>query len=109
MTMQQIREADKMLWKKLSEATRGARVMEKADGTRPVQEQLLLLFNDPEVQCQMLPLPKVSVRPGPYDPPRNEKGDPQGKGKGKTKNQPFQLPEGCKQNMPNGKPLLQFV
>ena len=57
------------------------------------------------VQYQMLPLPRVSVRPGPYDPPKNEKGDPKGKGKGKTKSQPFQLPEGCKQNMPNGKPI----
>ncbi len=103
-TMQQIREADKMLWKELSEATRGG-VIEKTDGTRAVQEQLLLLFNDPEVQYQMLPLPKIPSRPGPYDPPKNEKGDGKGKGKGKTKNQPFQLPEGCKQNMPNGKPI----
>ena len=68
-SMQQIREADKMLWKKLSEATRGG-VIEKPDGTRPVQEQLLLLFNDPEVQYQMLPLPKPASRPGPYDPPK---------------------------------------
>lgn len=100
-SMQQIREADKMLWKKLSETTRGG-VTEKPDGTRPVQEQLLLLFNDPEVQYQMLPLPKPASRPGPYDPP---KGDGKGKGKNKSKSQPFQLPDGCQQKMPNGKPI----
>ncbi len=33
------------------------------------------MFNDPEVQYQMLPMPKVSNRPGPYDSPKD---DPKG-------------------------------
>jgi len=107
-TMQQIREADKMLWKKLSEATRGG-VVQLPDGTKPIQQQMEALFNDPEVQYQMLPMPKGSHRPGPYDnPPRDDKGHLKGKGekgKGKGKSTPFQLPEGCSQNMPNGKPI----
>ncbi len=38
-TMQQIREADKMLWKKKLSEAKGGGVVQRSDGTRPVQQQ----------------------------------------------------------------------
>ena len=109
-TMQRAKEADKMLWKKLSEATRGG-VTQKADGTKPVEAELQKLFNDPEVQYLVLPLPKPQMRSGPYDDGKGKSkggkgknGKDKGKGHQQTSSS-FQLPEGCHQTMPNGRPI----
>ncbi len=100
-SMQQLKEADKLLWRKLSEKTRG-NIAQQATGAKPVQLQLITLTVDPEVHFLLLPTSRPQTRPGPYDKdPKPGKGDKKGKGKGKE--QPFQLPDGCHQKTEQGR------
>ena len=105
-TMQQAKDADRMLWKKLAEQTRGS-VAQQPDGSKPVEAALTMLSLDPEVNFLMMPGPR-SNRPGPYDDPKKVKkgkggkGDKDDKGKGKGSGGP---PEGCHQKTPQDKPM----
>lgn len=105
-TMQQAKDADRMLWKKMSEDTRGS-VAQRPDGTKPVEASLAMLANDPEVHFLMMPIPR-SNRPGPYDRDPKDPKDKKGRGKakkdkeGKASNGP---PEGCHQKTPQDKPI----
>ena len=77
-TMQQAKEADRMLWKKLADSTRG-NVSQRPDGTKPIEAALTMLAIDPGVHFLMMPIQKSS-RPSPYD---KDPKDKPGEGKGK--------------------------
>lgn len=82
-TMMQTKEADKMLWKKMAESIRGS-ILLRPDGRKPMEVEIALLVNDPEVQFLMMPMPRGNSRAGPYDDTRDVKGkgkDEKGKGK----------------------------
>ena len=105
-TMQQAKDADRMLWKKMSESTRGS-VAQRPDGTKPVEVSLAMLSNDPEVHFLMMPIPKSS-RPAPYDRDPENPNDKKGKGKGKKEKDGKAStgpPEGCHHKTPQDKPI----
>ena len=105
-TMQQAKDADRMLWKKMSESTRGS-VAQRPDGTKPVEVSLAMLSNDPEVHFLMMPIPKSS-RPAPYDRDPKNPNDKKGKGKGKKEKDGKAStgpPEGCHHKTPQDKPI----
>lgn len=62
-SMEQCREADKMLWAMLAERTRG-NVKVTATG-KPVQDEFVALSASTEVLLLLQPLPAPSSRPGP--------------------------------------------
>ena len=105
-TMMQAKEADKMLWKKMAETIRGS-INARPDGSKPMEVEIAKLCNDPEVQFLMIPMPRGQHRPGPYDDGKGEKGKGKhGKGKEKGgKGKGFELPPGCNQTTPEGKPI----
>ncbi len=81
-SVQQFKEANKLLRRKLSEKTRG-NIAQQATGAKPVQLQLITLTVDPEVHFLLLPTSRPQTRPGPYDKdPKPGKGEKQDKGKG---------------------------
>ena len=86
-----------------------ASVRARADGTYPLGEQLLELRTDPLIVLHLAPLargPKENpptVRPTPYVQPGG-KGNPKGKGKGKTPPMPTEL-RGKWRKHSNGEPL----
>lgn len=116
-TMEQCRTADKLLWTKLGELTRGD-VAPWADGTKPVEEQFTALMVDPEICLLMLPFPlssgssnsaAASARSSPYPPPRRH-GHRVGTDARKVRpkagaRREFYIPEGCVAKTPEGKPL----
>jgi len=105
-TMMQTKEADKMLWKKMAESIRGS-ILLRPDGRKPMEVEIALLVNDPEVQFLMMPMPRGNSRAGPYDDTRDVKGkgkDEKGKGK-KGAGKGFELPQGCSQKTKEGKPI----
>ena len=102
-TMQQAKDADRMLWKKMSESTRGS-VAQRPDG---LEVSLAMLSNDPEVHFLMMPIPKAS-RPAPYDRDPKNPNDKKGKGKGKKEKDGKAStgpPEGCHHKTPQDKPI----
>ena len=69
-SMEQCKEADKLLWTKLGEMTRGD-VAQHADDTRPVQTAFVQLTSATDVLLLLQPLPAASSsstkeRPSPY-------------------------------------------
>ncbi len=107
-TLEQCKEADKLLWTKLSEATRGD-VKVEAGGARPVEVHFIQLTTTPDILLLLQPLPlpppsvpdKDNVRSGPYD--RDDKGKGKGKGK-KGQKGDFSLPNGCVAKNAENKP-----
>ena len=82
-SMEQCKEADKMLWTMLAERTRG-NVKVTAAG-KPVQVEFVALSASTEVLLLLQPLPaQQTIRPGPYDKPPNNDAKGDGKGKGKS-------------------------
>ena len=57
--MQQAKDADPILWKKLAENTRG-NVSQRPDGTKPIEAALTVMAIDPEVHFLMMPIQKSS-------------------------------------------------
>ena len=105
-SMEQCKEADKMLWTMLAERTRGNVGVTLA--AKPVQEAFVTLSSSTEVLLLLQPLPAPHSRPGPYDRnPSNPANDGKGKGKkGKGKGKGgITLPEHCTAKTPEGKPI----
>ena len=108
-SMEQCKEADKVLWTMLAERTRG-NVKVTAAG-KPVQDQFVALSVSTEVLLLLQPLPSPpTARPGPYDKV-SVKGDgktkdEKGKGKSDKKGKGgISLPENCTAKTPEGKPI----
>ena len=117
-SLSQVRDADRFLFTRLSELTRGGVTM-LSDGTKPVEAQLVALQDHPQVQHHLIPLPKAN-RFSPYEEGKGVKGKPgvpkggkaaggKGgkKGKGKDGDMPpaVQLPPGCSSQTTDGKRL----
>ena len=78
-TMQQVREADKLVFTKIAEETRGSVAMQPG-GDKPCEKSLIKFSEHAEIHHLMIPLPSRS-RPGPYDVSTNPGDGPKGKGK----------------------------
>ena len=118
-SMEQIRSADRMLWTKLGNETRGDLAL-RADGTKPAEEVFRRLINDAEINLLMLPtlIPSSAGsssdrversrnndrRGGPYSAMPQKKFDNIPKRKPRPNKIP-DLPEGCSAKTPEGKPL----
>lgn len=106
-SLEQCREADKLLWTRLSELTRG-NLKVNPDGTSPVQVHFEALMVAPDVMMLLQPLPQTS-RPGPYNGHENKdkkgKGKKGDKGKGKGSGSQMQLPNKCVAKNAEGKPI----
>ena len=61
---QQVQEADKKLWQRVSEATRGSVAM-KADNSKPVDVAINARMNSPEVRLLLQPLPRARQAEAP--------------------------------------------
>ncbi|CAE7311611.1 gpt [Symbiodinium sp. CCMP2592] len=108
-SMGQIREADKHLFIRIAEQTRGS-LTARPDGAKPMQQQLELLKNHPQVQFFLMP-PQKPLRYSPYDGKGEGKKGAGGKGKGKASTgapaggaAQVDLPSGCSAKH-NGKPI----
>ena len=109
-SLEQCKEADKLLWTRLSELTRG-NLKVNPDGTSPVQAHFEALTIAPDVMMLLQPLPQAhgpaNLRSGPYN---DKKGNPKGGKKGTSKgdkssgSQP-QLPENCVARNAENKPI----
>ena len=112
-TMHQLKEADKTLFRKMAEQTRGKLTM-LADGTKPMEAALKTCMDNAEVQFCLIPMVKAVGRPAVPDSPSSPKGKSKGKGQGKVRKEfvkPYtpavapQLPPNCSQMTPEGKPI----
>ena len=83
-TMHQLKEADKMLFRKLAEKTRG-RLSQQADGTKPIETFFQACSDNAEVQFCLIPMVKSVARTANADPPTPSKGKGKGKGNGKVR------------------------
>jgi len=111
-TMRQLKEADKMLFRKLAEKTRGA-LAQQPDGSKPMETHFEACANNAEVQFCLIPMVKGAPRANSVDTPSpKQKG--KGKGSGKVRkdyNKPSYgagaqpLPPNCHQMTPQGKPI----
>ncbi|CAE7837068.1 gpt [Symbiodinium sp. CCMP2592] len=79
-TMGQVKEADKVLFLKIAEETRGA-LSVRPDGSKPMELQLLALKAHPQVQFCVIPGAAPSATPYRVEP--YETWVPGGKGRGK--------------------------
>ena len=106
-SMEQCKEADKMLWTMLAERTRG-NVKVTAAG-KPVQQEFVTLSSSTEVLLLLQPLPApANPRSGPYDRVKGDGKGKDGKGKGKSDKKGkggISLPENCTAKTPEGKPI----
>ena len=106
-SMEQCKEADKMLWTMLAERTRG-NVKVTAAG-KPVQQEFVTLSSSTEVLLLLQPLPApANPRSGPYDRAKGDGKGKDGKGKGKSDKKGkggISLPENCTAKTPEGKPI----
>ena len=94
-SLDQLLAADRALWLKLSEQTRGTIKQLDASGAKLGDVAFAALANDPEVMFHCLPLPKGVPRPSPaHDRPRGKKRalDDSSKGRGKAKGGPSTQP-----------------
>ena len=94
-SLDQLLAADRALWLKLSEQTRGTIKQLDASGAKLGDVAFAALANDPEVMFHCLPLPKGVPRPPPaHDRPRGKKRalDDSSKGRGKAKGGPSTQP-----------------
>ena len=107
-TMHQLKEADKMLFGKMTEQTCGKLTM-LANGTKPMEAALKIRMDCAEVQFCLIPMVKAAGRPAVQDGPSSPKGKLKGKGEGKvrkelvkpyTSNVASQLPPNCSQMAP---------
>ena len=110
-TLHQVREADKALFRKLAELTRGD-LSQHADNTRPMETHLTACMDHPEVQFCLLPMVKPStvasiVSQSVHKPEATKKEKDKDKVKKITKDKdpPAPLPAGCNQMTPQGKPI----
>ena len=106
-TLQQAREADKTLFRLLSQATQGA-LTRAADGTRPMEKQLENCMNHAEVHLCLIPMIKAGKSSeGVVTDPKKKK-----KGKGDIKKDgppnPMTLPPGCHQMTREKKPICNL-
>ena len=97
----QIIQADRKLWVKISELTRSKVTTVNEYGEKHVDAALKELSHHPDVQFHMLPLPlRTSSESAPSNPrfqPYPQKGEAKGKGKssGKEGKGRIQIPDGC--------------
>ena len=112
-SLRQIKEADKALFRKLAEKTRG-RLTIQPDGTKPMESVFDECMNHAEVQFCTIPMVKVqTVGQSPKEPKGRGKGkDKDGKGRVGNdflKDQPTpSLPPGCSQMTPENKPICNL-
>jgi len=116
-SMAQVREADKQLFMRISELTKGELSL-RPDGSMPFEVHLEKVKDSAHIQFFMIPQPRPT-RPGPYTAPWTAPSKGPGKGKGKGKkgegkqggkqdpNKPaIDIPEGCSAKEPtSGKPI----
>ena len=115
-SMAQVKEADRQLFMRISELTKGALSL-RPDGSMPFEGHLGTVKDSAHIQFFMIPQPRPG-RFAPYTPP---KGTGKGKGKGRKgkgeqagKSDPskpsIDIPEGCSAKEPaSGKPIcFQF-
>lgn len=110
-TLAQIREADQMLFRKVSEKTQG-HLTQAADGAKPMNTHFEACVNHPEVQFCLIPRIKTSrqeTNPAGSQPV-SARTKNKGKGSGKVKNNfskdaSNSLPAGCNQMTPQNKPI----
>ena len=115
LSLQQVREADKALFRRLSDLTRG-NLTQAADGTRPMEVHFEACMNHPEVQFCLILVVKTSHASASSS---SVSKHPKGKEKGKKSHvkQDFskskassdmQLPPGCSQHTPENKPICNL-
>ena len=106
-TLQQAREADKTLFRLLSQATQGA-LTQAADGTRPMEKQLENCMNHAEVHLCLIPMIKAgkSSEDVVTDPKKKKKGKGDIKKDGPPN--PMTLPPGCHQMTREKKPICNL-
>lgn len=124
-SLNQLREADKMLWTRIAEDTRGALSL-RPDGSYPFEVSLAKWKDHAQVQCYLMPLLRA-LPSAPSVPPPPDKGH----GRGKPQKTPFKdikkdnpsvekpssegdkgdkkktwtVPQGCHSKDNDGKPL----
>ncbi|CAK9099135.1 unnamed protein product [Durusdinium trenchii] len=114
-SLHQVKEADKALFRRLAEKTRGG-LVRLADGTKPMEKEFEDCMNHPEVQFCLIPM----VRTGKSANENNHvsyANPSKGKGKGhgvkkdfnkdKGAGQQLQLPPNCNQMTKDGKPICE--
>lgn len=82
-TMHQLKETDKMLFRKLAEKTKGA-LAQQPDGSKPMETHFETCANDAEVQFCLIPMVKGAPRANAVDT-RSPKAKGKGKGSGKVR------------------------
>ena len=115
-SLHQVKEADKALFRRLAEKTRGG-LVRLADGTKPMEKEFEDCMNHPEVQFCLIPM----VRTGKSANENNHvsyANPSKGKGKGhgvkkdfnkdKGAGQQLQLPPNCNQMTKDGKPICNL-
>ena len=111
-TMHQLREADKMLFRKLAEKTRGS-LSQLPDGTKPMETHFDACADHAEVQFCLIPMLKGTSRTPTVENPQ-PKPKAKGNGKGKVRKDftkqhanagAQSLPPNCHQMTPQGKPI----
>ncbi|OLP75775.1 hypothetical protein AK812_SmicGene44377 [Symbiodinium microadriaticum] len=123
-SLNQLREADKMLWTRIAEDTRGALSI-RPDGTYPFEASLAKWKDHTQVQCYLMPLLRSAPAPTLVPQPPADKGNGKGRhqkqtGKDIKKDNPnaekpssadgdkkktWTVPAGCHSRDNDGKPL----
>ena len=123
-SLNQLREADKMLWTRIAEDTRGALSL-RPDGTYPFEASLAKWKDHTQVQCYLMPLLRSAPAPALVPQPHADKGNGKGRhqkqtGKDIKKDHPnaekpppadgdkkktWTVPAGCHSRDNDGKPL----
>ena len=114
-SMAQVKEADKQLFMRISELTKGALSL-RPDGSMPFEGHLGTVKDSAHIQFFMIPQPRPG-RFAPYTPP---KGPGKGRGKGRKgkgehagKSDPskpsIDIPEGCSTVLRSQHPASPFV
>ena len=111
-TLYQVKEADKMLFRKLAELTRGKLSMQP-DNSKPMETHFDACMNHPEVQFCLIPMVRV------HRSEQTSPSKPKGKGKGPGVRNEFKkggggnsqqmpLPADCHQMTPENKPICNL-
>lgn len=112
-TLHQVKEADKALFRRLAERTRG-RLAIQPDNSKPMETFFDECMNHPEVQFCLIPMIKTQRAE-----PANQPTKPKGKGKGPGVKTEFKkqggagqpqapLPPDCHQMTPDNKPICNL-
>ncbi len=105
-SMEQIMNADRMLWIKMADETRSNLTTDPAHG-KSFDVAWRRLVDHAEVMAYLAPLPSPSSSRPTVDPPWNPKGKGKGKQKGAGKG-PIQVPDGCSIFTEDKKPICKL-